>query len=324
MWNGISQLLLWILRRLRLVPRTRLQSGTANPDQKSPEKEREIDEEEWIIWPCPTFRVNLNHLASQLTSIEVMSPTLTIEPVQVALYYTKEVDLNSDPPPMEPVIIKQEQSGSIIISAQPINRRKGVKTFNLCGISLVTTTVLPPTTPTDLQHPSYITLSSNLQHSSALLRHWTLALEQLSPMLKNLVQVVLMIDHTAIHGYQDLSQQQILMRVPKQDTPYQIPPTAILQALPPQVQDNLQEAQTLQATQSQKTYPQPPSPPQSWKRARCSTPVEHTSSSQTSTSSSFSSRTCSPESAESVILSPCFEKSNTPSQGILDLEDLEK
>ena len=321
MWNGIFDLFLWILRRLRLFPRLRPQTEGARPGKKSPEKENNtVHEEEWVIWQCPAFRFNLNHLATQLTSIEVMSPTLTIEPVQVALYYTKEADPNIDPnqPPLDPTVVGQEKSGAITITAQHISRQKGVKAFNLCGISLVTQIVPPQHTHIDQAHPSYITLSSNLQHSSALLRHWTLVLEQLSPTLKNLVQVVIIIDHTATHGHQDFSPKRILMKVPKQDMNYQIPSMAILQVLPQQIPDM---AQTLhQTTQSQQTCPQPPSPPLSWKRTTCSTPVED-SFSQTLTSSSSSSRTSSPE---SVILSPCYEKSSTPNQGVLDLVDLEK
>ena len=284
--------------------------------------ENQSHEEQWEIWQCPSFRFQLNLVASQLTSIA---------PVNLSIYYTKEQEPIKDPVNIltEPTIIRQDKSGVISIGAQPINKQKGVKTFNLCGLSTVHSTIPPQTTHIDHQNPSCITLNrTDLTHSAALLQHWTKVLEQLSPALQDVVQVVMMIDHTSTHGHQDYSPKKILMSIPKQEVSYQVPPMVFLQALPQQAQSQQPRAGRIhpQTTQSQQIYQQPPTPPATWRKKRCATPTEadilnhspEDAFSQTSPSSSSSSRTSFPG---SVILSPLYEKSSTLNQGILNLEN---
>ena len=176
--------------------------------------ENQSHEEQWEIWQCPSFRFQLNLVASQLTSIA---------PVNLSIYYTKEQEPIKDPVNIltEPTIIRQDKSGVISIGAQPINKQKGVKTFNLCGLSTVHSTIPPQTTHIDHQHPSCITLNrTDLTHSAALLQYWTKVLEQLSPALQDMVQVVMIIDHTSTHGHQDYSPKKILMRCLSKSLPW--------------------------------------------------------------------------------------------------------
>ena len=229
--------------------------------------------------------------------------------------------------PLEPTIVSQEPSGLITIDAQPINQLKGMATFNLCGISTVHSSVLPPLTHTDPLHPSSITLGNDQMPATTFLQHWTAVLERLSPSLSGLIQVVIMIDHTAIHGHQDFSPKKIIMTIPKQRITYQVPPTAFQQVLPQHLYD-LQMA-PIPPPASQSPTPPPPTPPQSWQR-QTPTPTREESpptssghmSLQTSTSES-SSRASSPESNASATLTPRYTECNGPHQGVLDLRNLQ-
>ena len=287
MWHGIVEYLLWLVRPLHLY-REKVQPN--HPDRNhshtaSLEKEDDHLQIKWMVWQCPSFRYNLSHIASQVTSIEVMKPMLNIAPIQLAVYYTKEPDRTT---PMEPTVISQEPSGQITIDARPIHQLKGMATFNLCGISTVHSTVLPPLTHTDLLHPSSINLTNDQLPASGLLQHWTAVLERLSPALTGLIQVRIMIDHTAMHGHQDFSPKKIVMKIPKQRFTYQVPPTAFQQVLPQHLYD-LQMAQTLPPeTQSPQTFPPPPTPPQSWQRQ---TPTPTTAESPRNSSDDMSLQT---------------------------------
>ena len=252
---------------------------------------------------------------------------LIIAPIQLAVYYTREPKLTT---PQKPIVISQEPSGLITINAQPIHQPKGTDTFNLCGISTVHSSHIPPLTHTDLMHPSSINLGTDQTPAVEFLKHWTAVLEQLSPSLKGLIRVVVMIDHTEIHGHQDFSPKRIIMTMPKKRLTYQVPPTAFQQVLPQHLHD-LQIAPTLPAvSQPPQTFPPPPTPPQSWQR-QTPTPTREESpptssghmSLQTSTSES-SSRASSPGSSASATLTPRYTKCNGPHQGVLDLPNLEK
>ena len=200
MWNGIVDFLFWLVRPLHLY-RQKVQQDPPSRDHSHPsplEKKDDHLQITWMVWQCPSFRYNLNHIASQVTSIEVMRPMLNIAPVQLAVYYTKEPEMTT---PLEPTIVSQEPSGLITIDAQPIHQLKGMATFNLCGISTVHSSVLPPLTHTDLLHPSSITLGNDHMPAASFLQHWTAVLKRLSPSLGGLIRVVVMIDHTAIHGH---------------------------------------------------------------------------------------------------------------------------
>ena len=222
--------------------------------------------------------------------------------------------------PLEPTIVSQEPSGLITIDAQPIHQLKGMATFNLCGISTVHSSALPPLTHTDLLHPSSITLGTDQMPAMQFLQHWTAVLEQIQPSLKGLIRVVVMIDHTAIHGHQDFSPKKIIMTIPKQRITYQVPPTAFQQVLPQHLFD-LQTAPTPlpAASQSPQTFPPPPTPPQSWQR-QTPTPTREEStpnssedmSLQTSTSNTSSSRASSPGSSASVTLSALHRVQRSP------------
>ena len=229
MWNGFVEFLLWLARPFRplhLYRQKVVHEGPPGRDhslQPSLEKENDQLQITWMVFQCPSFRYNLNHIASQVISIEVMRPMLNIAPIQLAVYYTKEPRLTT---PQKPTVISQEPSGLITINAQPIHQPKGTDTFNLCGISTVHSSALPPLTHTDLLHPSSITLGTDQMPAMKFLQHWTAVLEQLSPSLKGLIRVVVMIDHTAIHGHQDFSPKRIIMTIPRQRITYQVPSTA--------------------------------------------------------------------------------------------------
>ena len=336
MWHGFVQFLLWLARPFRSIHLYRKTVGqTKNPPSRDHSPQASLEKTQslcnqlstsWMIYQCPSFSQNLNHIASKISSIQVMTPMLTIAPIRLAVYYTREPKTT----PQKPIVISQEPSGLITINAQPIHQPKGMDTFNLCGISTVHSSALPPLTHTDLLHPSSITLGTDQMPAMQFLQHWTAVLEQLSPSLKGLIRVVVMIDHTAIHGHQDFSPRRIIMTIPRERITYTVPPTAFQQVLPQQLYD-LQMAQTPlpAASQSPQTFPPPPTPPRSWQR-QTPTPTREESpptssghmSLQTSTSES-SSRASSPESNASVTITPRYTECNGPRHGVLDLPNLQ-
>ena len=331
MWHGFLQFLLWLARpfhRTRLYRQKVVHDsppGRDHPLHPSLEKENDQLQIKWMVFQCPSFRYNLNHIASQVLSIEVMRPMLNIAPIQLAVYYTKEPKLTT---PQKPTVINQEPSGLITINALPIHQPEGTDTYNLCGISTVHTSALPPLTHTDLLHPSSITLGTDQTPAKQFLQHWTIVLEQLSPSLKGLIRVVVMIDHTALHGHQDFSPRQIIMTFPKERITYTVPPTAFQQVLPQHLPD-LQMAPTLPAaSKPPQTFPPPPTLPQSW-QGRMPTPIREESSPTSSghmslqTSTSDSSRASSPGSSASTTLTPRYTECNGPRQGVLELPNLQ-
>ena len=175
MWNGFVQFLLWLARPFRplhLYRQTIVHDsppGRDHPLHPSLEKENDQLQIKWMVFQCPSFRYNINHIASQVLSIEVMRPMLNIAPIQLAVYYTKEPKLTT---PLKPTVINQEPSGQITITAQHIHQPKEMDTFNLCGISTVHSSALPPLTHTDLLHPSSITLGNDQMPATTLLQEW--------------------------------------------------------------------------------------------------------------------------------------------------------
>ena len=331
MWNGFLELLLWLARpfhRTRLYRQTVLHDtppGRDHPLHPSLEKENDQLQIKWMVHQCPSFRFNLNHIASQVHSIEVMRPMLNIAPIQLAVYYTKQPQLTT---PQKPTVVSQEPSGLITINALPIHQPEGTDTFNLCGVSTVHSSPLPPLTHTDLLHPSSIALGTDQMPMMQFLQHWTKVLEQLSPALKGLIRVVVMIDHTALHGHQDFSPHQIIMTIPKERITYTVPPTAFQQVLPQHLPD-LQLVPILpEESPPPQTFPPPPTPPQSRHR-RTPTPIREEPSPSSSdhmslqTSASDSSRTSSPGSSASTTLTPRYTKCNGPRQGVLELPSLQ-
>ena len=330
MWHGFAELLLWLARPFHPTRLYRQEvvhdspPGRDNPHSHSLEEENGQLQVKWMVFQCPSFRFNLNHIASQLLSIEVMRPMLNIAPIQLAVYYTKEPTLTTPP---KPQVIRQEPAGLITITVQPIHQPKGMDTFNLCGISTVHSSGLPPLIHTDLLHPSSITLGTDQTPAVQFLQHWTAVLEQIQPSLKGLIQVVVMIDHSATHGHQDFSPRRIIMNFPKERATYTVPPTAFQQVLPQHLHD-LQMAQTPfpAASMPPQTFPPPPTPPQSWLRRTPTAESPPTSSAnmshRTSTSDS-SSRTSSPESDASTTLPPLYTECNDHRQGVMELPSLQ-
>ena len=330
MWNGFAELLLWLARPFHPTRLYRQEvvhdspPGRDHPHCHSLEEENDQLQVKWMVFQCPSFRFNLNHIASQLLSIEVMRPMLNIAPIQLAVYYTKEPTLTTPP---KPQVIRQEPAGLITITVQPIHQPKGMDTFNLCGISTVHSSGLPPLIHTDLLHPSSITLGTDHMPAVQFLQHWTAVLEQIQPSLKGLIQVVVMIDHSATHGHQDFSPRRIIMTFPKERATYTVPPTAFQQVLPQHLHD-LQMAQTPlpAASMPPQTFPPPPTPPQSWLRRTPTAESPPTSSAnmshRTSTSDS-SSRTSSPESGASTTLPPLYTECNDHRQGVMELPSLQ-
>ena len=337
MWHGFVQFLLWLARPFRSIHLYRKTVGqTKNPPSRDHSPQASLEKTQslcnqlstsWMIYQCPSFSQNLNHIASKISSIQVMTPMLTIAPIRLAVYYTREPKTT----PQKPIVISQEPSGLITINAQPIHHQKETDTYNLCGISTVHSSAIPPLSPTDLMHPSSIILGTDQTPAAELLTHWTAVLEQLSPSLKGLIKVVIMIDHTAVHGHQDFSPKRIIMTMPKKRITYQVPPT-VFQHLLPQQSFEFQMTQTPLPAESQspQTFPPPPTPPRSWQR-QTPTPTREESpptssghmSLQTSTSESSSSRASSPGSSASATLTPRYTTYNGPRKGVLDLQNLQ-
>ena len=124
MWHGFLELLLWLARpfhRTRLYRQKVVHDtppGRDHPLHPSLEKENDQLQIKWMVHQCPSFRFNLNHIASQVHSIEVMRPMLNIAPIQLAVYYTKQPQLTT---PQKPTVVSQEPSGPITINAIPIH-----------------------------------------------------------------------------------------------------------------------------------------------------------------------------------------------------------
>ena len=332
MWNGFVEFLLWLARPFRPLCLYRKKVVHTSPPSRDHSLQPSLEENTdqlrvtWMIFQCPSFRQNLNHIASKIVSIEVMKPMLIIAPISLAVYYTREPKL---PIPQKPIVISQEPSGLITINAHPIHQQKETDTFNLCGISTVHSSLIPPLSHTDPLHPSSISLGTDQTPAKELLKHWTAILEQLSPSLKGMIRVVVMIDHTGVHGHQDFSPKRIIMTMPKRRHTYQVPPTAFQHLLPQQLfQFQMTQTPLPAASQPQQAFPPPPTPPRSW-QTRTPTRDESPPTSsghmslQTSTSES-SSRASSPGSSASATLTPRYTKCNGPHQGVLDLPNLEK
>ena len=333
MWHGFVEILLWLARPFRPLCLYRKKVVHASPPgrghslQPSLEKDTDQLRVTWMIFQCPSFRQSLDHIASKIVSIEVMKPMLIIAPISLAVYYTREPKL---PVPQKPIVISQEPSGLITINAHPIHQQKETDTFNLCGISTVHSSLIPPLSHTDPLHPSSISLGTDQTPAKELLKHWTAILEQLSPSLKGMIRVVVMIDHTGVHGHQDFSPKRIIMTMPKSRHTYQVPPTAFQHLLPQQLfQFQMTQTPLPAASQPPQAFPPPPTPPRSWQK-RTPTPTRDESpptssghmSLQTSTSES-SSRASSPGPSASATLTPRYTTCD-PHQGVLDLPSLEE
>ena len=333
MWDGFVENLLWLASPFRPLCLYRKKVLHASPPSRGhslqPSLEKDTDQLRvtWMIFQCPSFRHNLNHIASKIVSIEVMKPMLIIAPISLAVYYTREPKL---PIPQKPIVISQEPSGLITINAHPIHQQKETDTFNLCGISTVHSSLIPPLSHTDPLHPSSISLGTDQTPAKELLKHWTAILEQLSPSLKGMIRVVVMIDHTGVHGHQDFSPKRIIMTMPKSRHTYQVPPTAFQHLLPQQLfQFPMTQTPLPAANQPPQAFPPPPTPPRSWQK-RTPTPTRDESpptssghmSLQTSMSES-SSRASSPGPSASATLTPRYTTCD-PHQGVLDLPSLEE
>ena len=315
LWSFLQNLLLYFRQRERHTHPQGSQSQDTTPEKD----DNQSQAEEWEVIQTPNFRYQLSVVASQLLTVGVMSPTLNLAPTKLIVYFTQQHQKDQSSEEVTHVTVPQmtthDRTGEISITSQPIQKQKA-KSCTLCGLSTVHSTVDPSSaTHLDHQHPWSIALTRpDLQaHSASLLCHWTKVLEQFSPTLKNLIEGVMMVNHSFTHGHQDYHPKKVTMRLKKQYVPYQVPSLAFVPASP-----------VSPMTPSLPTPPQtrPPTPPSNWIKGSCTTPVilNSTSASEdelSQTSSASSSRSQSPDSG---ILAPRYPKYRNQGRRVLDLK----